>query len=103
MSTQIANFLEIAVRAQANIVVSGGTGSGKTTLLNVLTEFIPEGKNPHHRGLCRTENPEGACCPPRIPPAELKGKGAIKPDVRVRRRMPFVSAPTGSIVIGECG
>lgn len=44
MSTQIANFLEIAVRARANIVVSGGTGSGKTTLLNVLTEFIPEGE-----------------------------------------------------------
>lgn len=34
-------FINQTVRAQQNIVVSGGTGSGKTTLLNVLSSFIP--------------------------------------------------------------
>jgi len=33
-------FLNRAVYARQNIVVSGGTGSGKTTLLNVLSSFI---------------------------------------------------------------
>ena len=37
----MAAFLELAVRARKNVVISGGTGSGKTTLLNVLTSFIP--------------------------------------------------------------
>ncbi len=41
MTSEIALFLEEAVRARQNILVSGGTGSGKTTLLNVLSQFIP--------------------------------------------------------------
>ena len=42
LTPHLAEFLEACVRAQLNIVVSGGTGSGKTTLLNVLSSFIPE-------------------------------------------------------------
>ena len=34
-------FMEAAVVARLNIVISGGTGSGKTTFLNVLSGFIP--------------------------------------------------------------
>jgi pilus assembly protein CpaF len=30
-------FLDLAVRAHRNLIVSGGSGSGKTTLLNILT------------------------------------------------------------------
>jgi pilus assembly protein CpaF len=37
----MAKFLEAAVKARLNIIISGGTGSGKTTLLNVLTGYIP--------------------------------------------------------------
>jgi pilus assembly protein CpaF len=37
----IMQFLDSAVKARLNIVISGGTGSGKTTLLNVLSGFIP--------------------------------------------------------------
>ena len=33
-------FLEGAMKARLNIVISGGTGSGKTTLLNTLSSFI---------------------------------------------------------------
>ena len=44
MTADIALFLEEAVRARQNMLVSGGTGSGKTTLLNVLSQFIPRGE-----------------------------------------------------------
>ena len=44
LTPAMGRFLEEAVRAKQNIVVSGGTGSGKTTLLNVLSQFIPAGE-----------------------------------------------------------
>ena len=44
LTTDMARFLEAAVRAKLNIIVCGGTGSGKTTLLNVLSGFIGEGE-----------------------------------------------------------
>src|SRR3974390_1052262 len=34
-------FVEAAIKARLNIVISGGTGCGKTTLLNTLSSFIP--------------------------------------------------------------
>ncbi len=40
----VAELLAWAVRARANIVVSGGTGAGKTTLLNALGAEIPVGE-----------------------------------------------------------
>ena len=41
-NSEVAEFLEKAVKAKYNIFVSGSTGSGKTTLLNVLSDFIPK-------------------------------------------------------------
>ncbi len=41
ITPQAASFLEAAVAAKCNILVSGGTGTGKTTLLNALSSFIP--------------------------------------------------------------
>lgn len=40
MTVNMARFLEAAVQAKLNIVISGGTGTGKTTLLNVLSGFL---------------------------------------------------------------
>ena len=40
LTTQMATFLEAAVKGKLNIIVCGGTGSGKTTLLNILSSFI---------------------------------------------------------------
>lgn len=41
ITPEVAEFLEILVKAKYNILVSGGTGSGKTTFLNALSSFIP--------------------------------------------------------------
>ena len=42
MSGQMADFLEKAIKAKLNIIISGGTGTGKTTLLNALSGHIGE-------------------------------------------------------------
>ena len=78
MTRDMARFLEEAVRARQNILVSGGTGSGKTTLLNILSQFIPEGERVvtvedsaelklSHRNIVRLE----------ARPANVEGKGRI--------------------------
>ena len=41
-SAAMLDYLGAAVRANLNILISGGTGSGKTTLLNILSGFIPD-------------------------------------------------------------
>jgi pilus assembly protein CpaF len=41
LSPEAGEFLELAVRARLNIVVSGSTGAGKTTMLNCLSLAIP--------------------------------------------------------------
>ena len=40
LTTEMALFLEAAVKGKLNIIVCGGTGSGKTTLLNIISSFI---------------------------------------------------------------
>ncbi len=42
LSTDMALFLDLAVKMSKNILVSGGTSSGKTTLLNVISGLIPD-------------------------------------------------------------
>lgn len=42
LTVNMARFLEAAVKAKLNIIISGGTGTGKTTLLNILSGFLGE-------------------------------------------------------------
>lgn len=42
LTVDMARFLEVAVEAKLNIIISGGTGTGKTTLLNILSGFLGE-------------------------------------------------------------
>jgi pilus assembly protein CpaF len=42
VSPEVVEFLCGCVRADLNVLVSGGTGSGKTTMLNALSEAVPD-------------------------------------------------------------
>jgi pilus assembly protein CpaF len=42
ISRDVVEFLECCVRAELNILVSGGTGTGKTTFLNAISTAIPD-------------------------------------------------------------
>ena len=44
LSAGMSAFLDAAVAAKLNVIVSGGTGSGKTTLLNTLSASVPPGE-----------------------------------------------------------
>ena len=42
LSKEAGEFLQNCIKAQLNMLVSGGTGSGKTTFLNALSAAIPD-------------------------------------------------------------
>ena len=100
LTPQAARFLEAAVVARKNILVSGGTGSGKTTLLNCLSGFIPAAERIvtiedtaelrlDHEHVVRTET--------RVANREGKGEYSIRDLVKNSLRM-----RPDRIVIGEC-
>lgn len=41
ITQEIADILELLIKAKYNIFIAGGTGSGKTTFLNALSNYIP--------------------------------------------------------------
>ena len=100
LTPAMAEFLEEAVKARRNIIISGGTGSGKTTLLNILSQFIPLDERLvtiedsaelrlSHRNLVRME----------ARPANIEGKGRISiRDLLVNS----LRMRPDRIIIGEC-
>jgi pilus assembly protein CpaF len=100
LTPRIAKFLERAVIAKKNILISGGTGSGKTTLLNVLSGSIP----PRERIVTIEDAAELQLHQPHVvsletKPANMEGKGAfsIRDLVKNALRM-----RPDRIVVGEC-
>jgi pilus assembly protein CpaF len=79
LTQPMLDFLQAAVAARLNIIISGGTGAGKTTMLNVLSGFISESErivtiedaaelSLRQRHVVRMETR----------PANIEGNGAIK-------------------------
>jgi pilus assembly protein CpaF len=100
ITPQMAEFMEMCVKAHKNIVISGGTGSGKTTLLNVISSFIPEGERiitvedaaelqMHQEHWVQLESR----------PPNLEGKGAITIRDLVKN---CLRMRPDRIVVGEC-
>jgi pilus assembly protein CpaF len=42
LNPEVVEFIERCVRAELNVMISGGTGTGKTTLLNAISTAIPD-------------------------------------------------------------
>jgi len=89
LNRQISGFLEAAVKARLNLLISGGTGSGKTTLLNILSGFIPPGERIVTIDVITLES--------RPPNIEGKGEITIRDLVKNSLRM-----RPDRIVVGEC-
>lgn len=78
VSSQMAKFINGAVRGELNILISGGTGSGKTTTLNIFSGFIPS----NERIITIEDSAELQLQQPHVirletRPANLEGKGEI--------------------------
>ncbi len=100
LSPQMETFLQAAVLARLNILISGGTGSGKTTLLNILSGFIPEGERiitVEDSAELKLQQPHVITLEARPPNIEGKGEVTIRDLVRNCLRM-----RPDRIVVGEC-
>ncbi len=100
LTPQMAEFLEMCVKAHKNTIISGGTGSGKTTTLNIVSSFIPEDERIitvedaaelqlHQEHWVQLESR----------PANLEGKGAVTIRDLVKN---CLRMRPERIVIGEC-
>ena len=99
LTAEAASFLERAVLARANVVISGGTSSGKTTVLNVLASFIPEGERLvtiEDAAELRIQHPHVVSLESRPPNIEGRGEVTVRQLVRNALRM-----RPDRIIVGE--
>ncbi len=95
----LRTFLEAAVRARLNVLVSGGTGSGKTTTLNALSSFVAHGE----RIVTIEDTAELVLQQPHVVrlegrPATIEGRGEVTIRVLVRNALRM---RPDRIVVGE--
>jgi pilus assembly protein CpaF len=99
LTNEMADFLNIIVRARLNLLVCGGTGSGKTTMLNCLTSFIPHDE----RVITIEDSAELSLQQPHVVrletrPPNLEGKGEVTQRDLVRNSLRM---RPDRIIVGE--
>ncbi len=100
LTEPMAIFLQAAVQARLNIIVSGGTGSGKTTLLNVLSNFIPPWERivtVEDAAELQLQHENWVALEAR--PANIEGQGAVTIRDLVRNALRM---RPDRIIVGEC-
>ncbi|SIT65636.1 pilus assembly protein CpaF [Ectothiorhodosinus mongolicus] len=95
----MSTFLQGAVKARLNIIISGGTGSGKTTLLNAMSASIPSAE----RVISIEDSAELQLQQPHVVrletrPPNLEGKGEITQRDLVRNSLRM---RPDRIIVGE--
>ncbi len=97
---EMVMFMEGAMKARLNIIISGGTGSGKTTLLNTLSSFIQ-----HDQRIVTIEDAaelqlqQEHVLRLETRPANIEGKGRIGATDLVKNALRM---RPDRIIIGEC-
>lgn len=97
---EMVMFLEGAMKARLNIIISGGTGSGKTTLLNTLSSFIPNADRIITiEDAAELQLQQEHVVRLETRPANIEGKGAVTATDLVKN---CLRMRPERIIIGEC-
>ena len=97
---EMVMFLEGAMKARLNIIISGGTGSGKTTLLNTLSSFISnENRIITIEDAAELQLQQEHVLRLETRPANTEGKGAVTATDLIKNALRM---RPDRIIIGEC-
>ena len=100
LTPEMVMFLEGAMKARLNVIISGGTGSGKTTLLNTLSSFIPNtDRIITIEDAAEIQLQQDHVVRLETRPANIEGKGAVSATDLVRN---CLRMRPERIIIGEC-
>ncbi|MCH2210394.1 MAG: CpaF family protein [Fuerstiella sp.] len=97
---EMVMFMEGAMKARMNMIISGGTGSGKTTLLNTLSSFISnENRIVTIEDAAELQLQQDHVLRLETRPPNLEGKGAVTATDLVKNALRM---RPDRIIIGEC-
>jgi pilus assembly protein CpaF len=97
---EMVMFMEGAMKARLNIIISGGTGSGKTTLLNTLSSFISnENRIITIEDAAEIQLQQEHVLRLETRPANIEGNGAVTATDLVKNALRM---RPDRIIIGEC-
>lgn len=100
LTSNMIEFLRLAVRYRQNIIIAGRASSGKTTLLNILGSFIPsEERIITIEDMAELRLPQRHVVRMEARPPNIQGKGEIP--IRALFRNALHMRPD-RIIVGEC-